>query len=92
MTWEPAIFRDTQIEMNLEMYYELFQHGFWGYCTDEDHDEPYLFYFKPRTFEYDEEEKLIIVYYENSDDVYCAFPLRKYGRTWALTKEALAHE
>ena len=67
----------------LKFFHRLFSDGFYG-IVDND-----IVYFEHRDFDFDEEEELIVCYHMFSDNVWCAFPLRKYGETWAFTRKEL---
>lgn len=71
----------------LNILIKVFQDGFYGYCEDEDHDKPYVFWFSPNNLALSDES--IIAYWQESDSVYCEYPINKYGKKWALTEEEL---
>ena len=78
---------EDRLGLDISMYVELMQNGFYGYVEDDDHDEPYIFYFEPRSFTLD--DKLITTYWEVSGEVYNEYKLSSYGKLWALTREEL---
>ncbi len=83
---------EDEFKLNIKMVRVLllaFQDGFYGYCEDDDHEKPYIFQFWPGCFMVDYEYKEITVFWENSDQVYCVFHFKDYGKKWALTEEEL---
>lgn len=66
---------------------KIFNKGF--YARIKGYDGYYLYQFDPRDIELNIERKSLIVYEEWRDSEYGEYPFKKYGKTWALTKEEL---
>ena len=82
-------YKDIEKELGIDLitYIKLVQEGFYGFCRDEDHDKPYIFQFLPHDFVAFSDE--LVVYREDSDEVYTTYKYKDYGKTWSLTKEEL---
>lgn len=92
--------KDIEKEFGIDLitYIKIMQDGFYGMCEDEDHKEPYVFFFEPQDIELDTESKELIVWWEctahdcNEENVYTKYKIKDQGKTWALTKEGLENE
>ena len=85
-------YKDLERELGIDLItlINIFAKGF--YARIKGDDERYLYQFDARDIELNIERKSLIVYEEWSEDEYKEYPFKKYGKTWALTKEELENE
>ena len=85
-------YEDLERELGIDLItlINIFNKGF--YARIKGDDEYYLYPFDARDIELNIERKSLIVYEEWSEEEYGEYPFKKYGKTWALTKEELENE
>lgn len=85
-------YKDLERELGIDLItlIKIFAKGF--YARIKGYDGYYLYQFDPRDIELNIERKSLIVYEEWRDSEYGEYPFKKYGKTWALTKEELENE